>query len=47
MPAKVLFRVEAADLAGNVGRAQISKPVMMDNSVPTVKILEVDANGTR
>lgn len=47
LPAKVLFRVEASDLAGNVGRAQIAKPVMMDNSVPSVKILEVDANGSR
>ena len=46
-PAKVLLRVEAIDLAGNVGRAQMSKRVLMDTMVPTVKILEVDANGGR
>jgi hypothetical protein len=46
-PAKVLFRVEASDLAGNVGRAQLSKPVLMDNSVPRVQINSVDANGSQ
>jgi hypothetical protein len=46
-PAKVLFRVEASDLAGNVGRAQMTKPVLMDNSVPSVTILNVDSNGGR
>jgi hypothetical protein len=46
-PAKMLFRVEASDLAGNVGRATPSKPVLMDNSVPTVQILKVDANSSR
>jgi hypothetical protein len=45
-PAKVLFRVEATDLAGNVGRAQLSKPVLMDNAVPTVLINSVDANSS-
>lgn len=40
-PAKVLFRAEAQDMAGNVGRATLTRPVVMDNKVPVVNILNV------
>jgi hypothetical protein len=44
-PARLLVRVEATDLAGNVGRAQSPKPVLLDMSRPTVSILGVEPNG--
>jgi hypothetical protein len=41
--ARVHFKVEATDLAGNVGKAQWSKPVLLDTSMPTVSITAVDS----
>jgi hypothetical protein len=41
--ARFLVRVEAADLAGNVGRAQSARPLLMDTSTPTVSIVGVEA----
>jgi hypothetical protein len=47
MPAKTAavsqVRVEALDLAGNIGRAESSKPLLIDNSEPTVAILDIEA----
>jgi hypothetical protein len=44
-PARLLVRAEATDLAGNVGRAQTPRPVLLDMSRPTVSILGVEPNG--
>jgi hypothetical protein len=43
-PPRVLVRVEATDMAGNVGRAQSSKALLMDNSTPSVSIVNVEAS---
>jgi hypothetical protein len=43
-PARFLVRAEAVDLAGNIGRAQSAKPVLLDTRVPSVTILNVEAN---
>jgi hypothetical protein len=32
-------------LAGNIGRAQSAKAVLMDNMLPSVSIVGVEANG--
>lgn len=42
-PASFFLRVEATDLAGNMGRAQTAKPVLLDTSRPTVSILDVES----
>ena len=42
MPAKMLIRVEATDLAGNIGVAQTTKPLMLDPSMPNISILGVE-----
>jgi hypothetical protein len=47
IPPRVFVRAEAADLAGNVGRAQLNKPLAMDSSMPKVSIVNVEANGAR
>ncbi len=41
--ARVFFKVEACDLAGNVGSATSGRPVLLDNSMPTVSITNVDS----
>jgi hypothetical protein len=46
-PPRFLVRVEASDLAGNVGRAQTARPVVLDTSTPTVSIVNVEANASR
>jgi hypothetical protein len=43
-PARVLVRVEATDLAGNVGRAQLPKALLLDSCMPRVSIVNVEAN---
>ncbi len=43
-PARVLVRIEATDMAGNVGRAQLTKVVVMDNARPKVSIVNVEAS---
>ena len=43
-PAKFLVRAEAVDLAGNVGRDQLTTPVLLDIKVPSVSIVNVEAN---
>jgi hypothetical protein len=43
LPARLYLRVEARDLAGNVGVAQSSGPVTIDLARPTVTILDVEA----
>jgi hypothetical protein len=43
-PPSFFVRVEATDLAGNMGRAQTAKPVLLDTSRPTVSILGVESN---
>jgi hypothetical protein len=47
MPPRVLIRVEAADMAGNVGQVVSSKPIVLDCAKPTVKIVNVEPNGGR
>jgi hypothetical protein len=42
-PPSFFVRVEATDLAGNLGRAQTAKPVLLDTSRPTVSILDVES----
>jgi hypothetical protein len=42
VPAKLLVRVEATDLAGNIGVAQTSRPVLLDASMPNIAILDVE-----
>jgi hypothetical protein len=41
-PRRLLVRVEASDLVGNVGYAQLEKPVMIDMSQPSISILGVE-----
>jgi hypothetical protein len=41
-PLRFLLRVEATDLAGNVGAAQTASPVLMDQSQPEVSIRTVE-----
>jgi hypothetical protein len=43
-PAQFLVRAEAIDLAGNVGRAQSPHPILLDSRVPSVSIVNVEAN---
>ena len=45
-PPKFIVRAEATDLAGNVSRAQSSKPLLIDNSTPTVSITNVESNAS-
>jgi hypothetical protein len=45
-PPRVLMRVEASDLAGNVGRAQSTSALLLDSAMPSVSIVNVEANGT-
>lgn len=45
VPFKFFVRVEAVDLAGNVGYAQTAQPVNVDLTVPKVKINAVDSGG--
>lgn len=40
---RAFFKVEASDLAGNVGQAVSSRPVLLDSSTPSVSITNVDA----
>jgi hypothetical protein len=47
VPAKVFLRAEASDLAGNLGRGQWDKPILMDASLPKVSIVNVEANSGR
>jgi len=42
MPARFLVRVEATDLAGNVGMSQMSQPVVLDLALPSVSVLSVE-----
>jgi hypothetical protein len=42
MPGRLWIRVEACDLAGNVGWAESKDPVVLDLAPPTVSILAVD-----
>ena len=41
--ARVLVKVEATDLAGNVGKSQSATPVALDNARPSVSIVNVEA----
>jgi hypothetical protein len=45
MASRFLIRVEAADLAGNIGMVQTQEPVVMDLSQPTIAILNVEPGG--
>ena len=42
---RVLVRVEAVDLVGNVGVAQMPEPILLDLSQPTVSIVAVEPAG--
>ena len=46
-PPKFIVRVEATDLAGNISRVQSAKPLLLDNSTPTVLITNVEANASQ
>jgi hypothetical protein len=43
IPGRVLIRVEAGDLAGNVGWAESKDPVVLDLAEPAVSIVGVDS----
>ena len=43
-PAQFLVRAEAIDLAGNVGRVKTAHPVLLDSRVPSVSIINAEAN---
>jgi hypothetical protein len=45
VPPRILVRVEAADLVGNVGMAQVPEPVLLDLYQPSVSIVAVDSVG--
>jgi hypothetical protein len=42
VPSRFLVRVEATDLVGNVGIAQMLEPILLDLSQPTVSIVAVE-----
>jgi hypothetical protein len=42
IPPRFVLRVEAADLVGNVGMAQMAEPILLDLSQPTVSIVAVE-----
>jgi hypothetical protein len=45
LASRFLIRVEATDLAGNIGMIQTQEPVVMDLSQPTISILNVESGG--
>jgi hypothetical protein len=45
LPPRFFVRLEAKDLAGNVGVARTQSPVQLDLSRPVVSILDVEASG--
>jgi hypothetical protein len=45
LPSRFFVRLEAKDLAGNVGVAKTQTPVQVDLSKPVVSILDVEATG--
>jgi hypothetical protein len=45
LPPRFYVRLEAKDLAGNVGMARTQSPVQLDLSRPVVSILDVEATG--
>lgn len=45
VPPKLLVRVEATDLAGNIGLAQTAKPIVLDASMPNISIVGVEGGG--
>ena len=42
VPPRILVRVEAIDLVGNIGVAQLPEPIVMDLSQPSVSIVAVE-----
>ena len=42
VPSRFVLRVEAADLVGNVGMAQMAEPILLDLSQPSVSIVAVE-----
>jgi hypothetical protein len=42
VPSRFLVRVEASDLVGNIGMAQMPEPILLDLSQPTVSIVAVE-----
>jgi hypothetical protein len=46
-PPRMLVRVEATDLAGNVGIAQSQGPVLLDASRPSISIINVEPNNSK
>jgi hypothetical protein len=45
IPARFVLRVEAADLVGNVGIAQMPEPILLDLSQPSISIVAVEPAG--
>jgi hypothetical protein len=45
LPPRVFVRIEAKDLAGNLGVAKTPSPVQIDLSRPIVQVLDVEAGG--
>lgn len=43
VPSRLLVRVEAGDLVGNVGMAQMPEPILLDLSQPSISIVAVEA----
>jgi hypothetical protein len=46
-PARLLVRAQAVDLAGNVGTAVTPRPVLLDLRMPSVSIVNAEANNGR
>jgi hypothetical protein len=42
VPSRILVRVEAADLMGNLGTAQLPEPMLLDLSQPSIAIVAVE-----
>jgi hypothetical protein len=45
VPPRILVRVEATDLMGNIGVAQLPEPIVLDLSQPSVSIVAVEPAG--
>jgi hypothetical protein len=45
VPPRLLVRVEATDLVGNVGVAQMPEPILLDLSQPSISIVTVEPAG--
>jgi hypothetical protein len=47
LPSRLYIRITARDAAGNITRAQTDKPILVDLSRPSARIVDVEPSATR